>query len=310
MSNLKIIISVIITCPLLLITFSHSVTAQSFSLGIYPPLLEVMIMPGKSVSQKYELSNGENEIALTPKITAFTPSGEKGNVQLSEDNKDIEAVKKWFSFENTAIEFDKPFTLSPNEVRSLLLKISIPPNTQEKDYYFTLMFSSEPQPQTKGSGVYQVGVIGTNLLITVSKDGKPLKQGEIAEFKLSGLPIIDSFDTPEFVIRLKNISKSYWKPFGKITTSGLLGQKWEQELIPDNILGNSIRQIQVSTSSANSKFLIGPYQARIEFTPDQEEIKVNQAISYFAFPFKGLLGIVIAFIIIRFIGSFYTKTRS
>jgi hypothetical protein len=307
--SLKIVIFFLLF-PLSHYLLSMPARAQSFSLGIYPPILEVMIMPGKTITQKYELSNGENKITLTPKIVVFTPTGEKGNVQFPDDSKEIETLKKWFSFENTAIEFDKPFILNPNEVKSTLLKISIPPAAAEKDYYLTLMFSSEPQPQTRGSGVYQVGVIGSNLLVTVSKDGKPLKQGEVAEFKLNGLRIIDSFDSPTYIIRLKNSSKTYWKPFGKIATTGLIGQKWEQELIPDNILGNSIREIQVSTPSANPKFLIGPYQAKIEFVPDQEEAKISQTISYFAFPFKGLLGVVIAVIIIRFIGTFYAKSRS
>jgi hypothetical protein len=298
------------------ILHSEKVSAQTFSLGIYPPLLEVMIMPGKTITQKYEIANGENKITLTPKIVVFTPSGEKGNVQFLDNNKETETTKNWFSFENTPIEFGKPFTLSPNEAKSLLLKISIPANAQEKDYYFTLMFSSEPEPQARGSGIYQVGVIGTHLLITISKDGKPLKQGEVEAFALSNFQfsifnfqLLDSFTQPQYRIRIKNTGKTYWKPFGKITTSGLLGQKWEQELIPDNILGNSIREIQASTPSANQKFLLGPYQAKVEFTPDQEETIISQTISYFAFPFKGLLGIIIGLTIIRIIASFYTKSR-
>ncbi|MFZ5366534.1 MAG: hypothetical protein ACOZBZ_04635 [Patescibacteria group bacterium] len=309
--------------------FFHSpeARAQTFSLSIYPPLLEVMMMPGKSIIQAYQLENSGDETIINTQILPFEPGDELGNVSLrGPTSEEVGPPKGWFSFENADLALGQPFVLRSGESKQIILRIKIPENTREDDYYFTFLFSTKPKERGGGTTTSGAGVIGSNILLTVSRSGKPVKRGEIVEFTLRtshfALPIIDSFDKPEFLLRVKNTGRAFWKPFGKIKIEGLLGQKYEQELIPDNVLVGSIRQIQVATPSASptsraagiasgdarhfalpTSFLLGPYRAKVEFSLEEDggSQTLSAVTSFLALPGKLSLAILIAVSIVLLI---------
>ncbi len=286
--------------------FSIPAKAQTFSLGIYPPLLEVMMMPGKSITQVFRLENSGDEMILNTQIIPFEPADEFGNVSLrGPTSREVGPPKGWFNFENADISLGKPFVLKSGETKQIILRIRIPQNTREDDYYFTFLFSSEPSARISGTATQEAGVIGANILLTVSRTGKPVKKGEIIEFQISNVKfqIIDSFDKPEFLLRVKNTGRAFWKPFGKIKIEGLFRQKWEQELLPENVLAGSIRQIQVATESSQPAFLVGPYRAEVEFSLDEDGESLSTAISFLVLPIKALFGVLTGCVILFIIKS-------
>ena len=102
-----------------------------------------------------------------------------------------------------------------------------------------------------------------------------------------------------------NTGRTFWKPFGKIKIEGLLRQKWEQELQPDNVLAGSIRQINIATPSAEPAFLIGPYRAKAEFNleEDGQGRTLSSTTSFLALPFKALIGVLTGCVILFTIKS-------
>jgi len=301
---------VILIFTFCILNLARSARAQTFSLGLYPPLLEVMIMPGKSITQVYQLNNYGDETILNTQILPFEPKDEQGNISLrGVTSREVTPPKEWFNFENADISLGKPFVLKSGESKQIILRIKIPENSREDDYYFTLLFQSQPQEKIGGSKTIQKGAIGANILLTVSRSGKPVKKGEIVEFKLRNcyiaklLPsfcLFESFDKPEFLLRVKNTGRTFWKPFGKIEVKGLLGQRWEEELLPENVLMDSIRQIRTATESGKPNFLIGPYKAKVEFNleEDQSGETLSSSLSFLALPIKFILGILISILIL------------
>jgi len=301
--------------------FPTPVAAQTFSLAISPPLLELMIMPGKSYLQPYAVTNTGTKITLTPSLTTFSPKDEFGHISLNPPST-INHLPSIIQLDNPAIKLNEPFEIDANETKNLNLRMTVPSDAEEKDYYLTLLFSSQPNSSSQsndsqiGSGSQLVGVIGTNILITVSKDGKPLKQGEIIDFRLSNfqflisnIEFIDSFDPPQYKIRIKNTGRTYWKPVGQVTATGTLNQKWTNYLQSDNILGSSIREISLATPSAQPNFLIGAYKTTLSFQTDEEDEKILKSITFIALPIKLILGLVIAVILLKII-SLYIRRRS
>jgi hypothetical protein len=276
---------------LLFVIFSRPATAQTFDLSISPPLLEVMIKPGKTITQAYQLTNSGPSTEVTPTIVLFTPSDEKGHILISDKTYQLTPVN--FSLQNSGIEIGKPFTISTNQTIQLVLKVSIPPQAEENDYYFSFLLSTKPSKISQNTSVSQAGIIGTNLLVTITKDGQPISKGEIAKFEIRNLKfeIMDSLETPDFRLLLRNTGKNYWKPFGEITIQGPMGQKWNQEILPENILTNSLRQVQVSTPSASKPgFIFGKFTAKVQFNLDEEKqgTLLTSQITFVAIPYKAL----------------------
>lgn len=312
-----------------LIVMAPAVRGQTLSLGVYPPLLEVMIQPGKSITQVYKLTNGgETDLAFTSLIVPFESADEFGNIKLLSESGSVNfrsqsvPFRGWFSFQNADLDLGQKFILKTNQEQEIVLKIQIPENALQEDYYATMLFETLPGVFIGGASASQAQAkIGSNILLTVSKEGRPFKKAEIVEFGLLSsifnLPIIDSFDKPQFVLRIKNTGKAYFKPIGTISVSGWMGQKYLLDLLPENVLVDSVRALKCANPDFSksgsleefgpcrleSKFLLGRYQAGVEFGLDKTNVEYSADTTFFAFPFKLILGVTIAIILTRLIKS-------
>ncbi len=301
-----------------LLTFNLiKVNAQSLSLSIYPPLLEVMIKPGKSITQVYKLiNNGETDLVMTSKIVSFEPADELGNIKLGNGNSKLASINDYFSFQNADLKLGESFTLKAGAQQQIVLKISAPQDAPEKDYYLTLLFETNPQENLylhPGGVSSAQAKIGSNILLTVSETGEPPRKAETIEFKLQNakFKIIDSFTKPQFVLRIKNTGRSLFKPMGTITLTGWLGQKYLLNLLPENILSGSIRKIGCSlpdnpevfgSCQIKPKFLLGFYQAKAEFGLEKISNDYTTQINFIALPIKlilALLGLAFLLLIVK-----------
>ncbi len=116
--------TIIFITVITVITFikAGGVTAQGISLGIWPPLLEVMIQPGKSITQVYKLSNqGETDLLMTSKIASFAPADEQGSIRLLPwANSGI-----LISFQNANLALGEKFLLPAGQTQEIVLKIAV-----------------------------------------------------------------------------------------------------------------------------------------------------------------------------------------
>lgn len=301
------IISVFLLIYWVIGLLGYSAYAQFLGLGIYPPLLEVTIMPGKTITQVYKLSNpGEVDLMMTSSIVSFEPSDETGSIKFVEDPERLKPIS--FAFLNANLRLGQTFPLPAGGTQEVVLIIKVPETAPEKDYYATLLFQTAPM---KGYGTLSAtqtqAKIGANLLITVSRTGKPIKKATVEEFKLFNWYIIDSFTQPEFFIKIKNAGHSYFKPLGNITLRGWFNQTETLELLPQNILSGFSREIQcqiddkVGPCQGTFKFLVGPFRAKLEFGLDDFSSQYQKEIRFIAIPIKLVLGLFILVIILGLI---------
>lgn len=258
----------------------NNIKAQNaISLSITPPIFETMIQPGKEVKQTYSIENLGGDTLLTPKIVYFTPSDENGNVELT----DVQAPE-WVKYESS------PFAIKSLERIDFSVIISPPSNTSETDHFLTLVFETDKPTDILGqnSSLYKTQ-IGSNILLTISKDGNPKKSADILNFKAP--KIIDSFSNINYSLTLQNNGNSFWKPTGKIIVQGT-NLNSTLTLAPLNIVSGYSRKIpciqneELIDCKITKKPLIGIYKADLEFRMDESaEIKKTESIT-FAFPFS------------------------
>lgn len=306
---MKLKIFSLMTSFLFIINFwflATSTQAQTISLSIYPPLLEVTLKPGKSITQVYKITNNsEQDFIMNSQIVSFEPSDELGNVQLNSDNQS--PAKEWFSFQNADLQLGQSFLLKSGQTQQVVLAVKTPPQAKEDDYYLALLFETQLSSLNKElSNAQAQAKIGANILLTVSETGEPPRKAEIAEFKIqkTKFKIIDSFTQPQFVLKIKNSGHSLFKPMGTITTTGWLKQKYLLDLLPENILTKSTRQIACESNSESkicrlpSKFLFGPYETKIEFGLDKISSDYTAKITFIALPIKLIFVVLLLIILI------------
>lgn len=268
--------------------FPKDVIAQAISLSITPPLLELTIQPGKEVKQTYSITNNGGDTVLTPKIVYFTSADESGNIDLSEDS-----APDWIKYNKDPINLKNGIKTDYNVI------FSPPNNTEEIDHFLTLIFeSTTPVDLINQNSVSYQSQIGTNILLTISKDGNPKKSAEIIEF--SAPRIIDSIlpisypggTSSAYHLILANNGNSFWKPIGKIITKGET-----LKLAPQNILSGSNRIISciqdenLINCNFKNKFRIGKIVSNLEFTTDDDPKIYKKEVTTIAFPFS-IFGII------------------
>lgn len=296
------------------------VGAQQVGLSISPPLLEVMIQPGKSITKAYQLTNNSDfDLYLIAKIVPFTPADLSGNISLDHESK-ITNHESLFTLQNSNIQLNQPFQLTAGTSQQLVLKLDIPQVVEEKDYYYTLLI--EQAERGKYIGSQHRIKIGSNLLITVSESGQPKTNFNLAEF--SARPkFADLFDQVEFNLVIENTGQAFFKPEGKIEIyNTFFNRKMaELNLLPENILVNSSRKIkcmenQTKTITSEvksadtsevlrpitctfSSTLPGKYKAVIT-SPSNKPLTTNtQHQTYFYLvPFRLTLALLMAILII------------
>lgn len=281
--NFKLKIATALLFCFALLAHPAKVYSQNLSLSLWPPLLEVMMQPGRSITQVFQLTNNSNQdLLIIPQILAFKPNGNTGLIAL--DANPSPAIS-FFSFESRE-KLGEPFLVKAGQGRQLVLKISVPSNTPESDYYQTLLFSSLSAPSYSQSPGASSSVIqiGSNILLTVSQTGKPLLSGKIAQFSLP--QIIDSFSPVSLIVILENTSRTFWKPFGEITLIGLFDQKRTIKLLEQNVLAYSSRQLTIEPFRPTIP--IGPFKAQLKFTLNENGPLISQEISFWYLPYKAV----------------------
>lgn len=303
----KIIIALIIIFTINLTKTNSYVKAQNVSLSISPPILEAIIKPEDKIEQTYTLKNEGPDTLVSIHIFPFNQADEFGNplVSRSIEEYDPLLLKYWFSLKEPEITFGEKFALRQGEEKKIILVIDPEDNAENGDYYFTLIFRTELDnifvaPETKSS--LSQAEIGSNILITISKDGLIKRKAAIKEFKAP--KIIDSFSNFDYQIKIANIGDAYFKPFGKVTIQSVIGKKYILNLAPQNIITASSRQIycleeeKLVTCRLPVKFLIGPYKATLSFEVEGEKEKYQKTINTFGVPVLPLLIFIILIILL------------
>lgn len=277
--------------------------AQSLGLTISPPIFEVMIKPGKSVSQTFKITNDGDPVILAATLGELTESGIKNNPDF--------VPEIWLTTRNSEVELDRPLLIKTHETRKMTLLINPGIGTTEGDYYRVLYFTTKPNPIADTSQASIAQNIGSPILITVTNTGFVDKSAKIKSFTV---PLIfDSFDNLNTRIDVENSGKTYFRPVGNINLDGPLGHA-VFNIIPQVILAGQTKTISAENSyqTLSKKltlslpgFFIGKYTLKTDFTLDESKIRLTQTKTTYAFPWKISTGIILGI----FLFSYFVKRK-
>lgn len=298
-----------------LFIYSGNVRAQQVSLSISPPLLEIFIKPGKSIMVAYNLKNYGDPTFINLKILPFEAKDELGNIRIKQE---FEGPAR-FDLDNSDLKLDQPFFLKTNDTQQILLRIRIPENITDGDFYYSLLAETTPPTASEGIGSARTkATIGSNILITISNSGDIDIKPKIALFSTQGgfalnkeIRIFDSLDKIPMILTIVNKGKNMIKPEGQINLKGNFGEIAKYDIISKNILAESERLMeatpsaQINNDNKNtlvlSGFFIGKYNLSAQIKFGENSPTIFGSTVFYAFPFKITGGILLALIFVIFI---------
>lgn len=290
------------------------VNAQQVSLSISPPLLELFIKPGKSIMVAYNLKNYGDPTFINLKILPFEAKDGLGNIRIKQE---FEGPVR-FELDNSELKLDQPFFLKTNDTQQILLRIRIPENITDGDFYYSLLAETTPPTASEGIGSARTkATIGSNILITISNSGDIYIKPKIALFSIQGgfalnkIRIFDSLDKIPIILTVVNKGKNMIKPEGQINLKGNFGETAKYDIISKNILAESERLMEATPSAqidydnkntlVLSGFFIGKYNLSTQITFGENSPTIFGSSEFYAFPFRIISGVLLAIITVIFI---------
>lgn len=299
----KIVFLLLATSYWLLATPAHA----DFSLGVYPPILQIDATPPTSIKQNITLVNqSDSAVSLSVGFKPFT--------QNDNDNGEVQYTDNFFAADPSIfqkiqlLDNNSPMSviqLAPKQQKTFTLHVGLPKNEPAGDYYFSIVFSANPSSApTDNSGSALSGGIATNVLLSVGPKG-PVN-GFIEDYSA---PYFVTNGPVNFSIKANNLSRQFITPHGEILIKNMFGQLiGKVDLLPVNILAGTSRFVPSSglPNTATKavwpeKFLLGMYKANLVFSLSPQGPIFTRSIYFFAMPWQYILGGIIAILLIGFI---------
>lgn len=290
------------------------VNAQRLSVSLTPPLVKLLIKPGKSVLIAYKLDNLGDPTTFTTKLVSFKPKGYSGKLDLTDR---LDGPMR-FELENSDLALGDNFFMKTKDTKQLLLKIRAPEGAPEGDYYYSFLIFNKPLSAIAGSASSQaVGAVGSNILVTVSESGLTEIKGNVAFFDVSpryGFTVLgkkfnffESTDKIPVVLILENNGKNMIKPDGEITLVGNFGEKASYKIVAQNVLAGSQRILTATpsadidtsrpTSLALSGFFLGHYKLSAALNFGEGTSNIFAATDFYAFPIRLTLAMFLTILV-------------
>ncbi len=299
----------------LLILIPHRFAfAQGTSLGIYPPIFQVNTTPPAQVEAPLTIQNrGDDPINLRIELRPFVASdredGQIKYISQSEANfRDPLILQRVQILDGSTIT--TTLSLASKQEKNLTLRINIPRDDPSADYYFSIIFLTTQDSIENANVSKSVSGIATNVLLSI---GAGKATGAIQEFFS---PLLVERGPIPFTVRVKNTGNSFVSPKGEIIIKNIFDQPIGRvDLAQVNILSKSVRSIpsidfldeeknlpeKEIAASWDEKFVLGPYKASLSLAISDQGPILRRDVFFFAFPFKVLVGVVLAILIVLYV---------
>ncbi len=305
-------LSLLITLIFFLSFGIRPLEAADISLSIHPPLLKVVIKPGRNITQVFKIENRSAETkTLIARLVPFTDADDIGNPNI--DPRTTAPWLGYFTLANSKIQLDRPFELKAGQSDQLVLSISIPSTAPLKDLYATLLVTSYANTidsQLQGSAVS--ATIGSNLLISVSTQASPSTILKITDLlpepgkyiKIGDYYFIDNITPLYFSAIAKNEGEYTAETRGVFRIERNEQNPVDlQSVLPQYVLSHSQRKLGTINDTGFNFTpgfnMIGYHAVRIDIR--SENANASSKIDIIFFPGKIFIGIIAAIIFLKII---------
>ncbi|MFQ5860425.1 MAG: hypothetical protein ACE5IG_02605 [Dehalococcoidia bacterium] len=180
------------------------------AIRISPPNFELEADPGQVVAQQIRVTNrGEAPIPITMEVAGFTPTGQEGQVALTED-EEVRGIVTWLTVS------PRSFVLEPDQEQQVTFVIEVPLDAEPGGHYASILASVGATTQ---AGAVAVGQrVGSLVLLRVS--GEVIEQARVTSFSVPGLSAKGPIPLD---ILVENTGNVHVRPAGEIIVKGTFG---------------------------------------------------------------------------------------
>jgi hypothetical protein len=265
--------------------------ASTQSFQISPPTANYAANPGGQSKGTIKVTNlTDTQISLKLNKQNFVAKGEEGEIELVDNGDPLYSLAPWFNLIEPNVDIPARATV---EVHYL---IDIPANAEPGGRYGTIIFSSAAPklPQGVSGATVQQDIAG---IVFQRINGAASEHLDVVTFS----PENHSSEYGPVLLntRLKNTGTVHEKATGTITIKNMFGFQVAKFPLEEHfVIPGSIRHLKNTwPSGKSSQWLFGSYTADLSATY-ASGLKLSASTSFIIFPWKIILAVIIAFIVL------------
>lgn len=271
---------------------SALVWAKPVGISITPAKMYLTIEKGETEDSSVTAINPNDfPIDVVTEVEDFVPTTVPGDITFIPKYEGVTSLVDWIKIEKAI------FPLGPQERKDLPFKIEVPEDADAGGHYAAIFFKPVPK-EIEGAALQVSGRVGA--LVMVAVPGEVIQTGEIAEFKG---PKVVSRGPIEFTFLFRNTGTTHYQAEGIIEITNLLGRKTSLEVPKQVVLPQGSKNIKAVW---DVKYLFGRYNAQLNLADGEGNIH-TASLTFWAFPWREVLGLVVIVAILVFVGRTLKK---
>jgi len=270
--------------------------AQGGGATVSPTNFEIDANPGEIKPNTIKVYNPtDNIVTIKMSVEDFHPLGEEGGVAVEPGADTTYSLKAWVTISPSE------FILQPKEEKFVEFTIKIPENAEPGGKWGSILAS--PTTVSGGEGVIGATIApSTGTLVLLRISGEVFEELLVKEFSAD-----QSFfekGPVSFSIRFENTGTVHLKPRGFVRITNWRGKVTDIGFPQQNVIPGSIRKIEAKWQK---EWLFGKYTAMVVGSYGDKNLPfISSVLTFWAFPWRIGLGILIVLIIVLL---FFYKTR-
>jgi hypothetical protein len=262
--------------------------APAFAVTVGPGKLEYHTDPGAVINGTLVLINE------TAEKQTFWPSFEKFTEQNGEKKflpSEPSELANW-------IKLPESVTLEPGQQNGVPFTITVPQKAPPGGHFAVIWWGAASPESNQVSIVTRAGI-----LVFLQVSGDVNESGTLTSFAAGNRQFF-FFQLPEsFDVRFRNAGNTYLKPKGRLLLKNIFGRTVADFGINDGnriLLPDTEDGLRVAKKFDKAPFAFGLYQAQLSLNWGEKPETVQKTIWFFVFPWKQVLGGLIALVILFF----------
>lgn len=273
--------------------------AQSTTLSVTPPVVEILIAPGKKLIQNFTFKADGSDLAVIPEIHLVKPQDDHGHVIIDPRPYNPSTISLTISSNH---ELGKAVPLKNGEL-NFSLTLDAASVDMAEDVYLALVLKVISTDKLESASATLPG-ISALILATINPSGVTPIDLNIENFDL---PLFhDSYLPLTVSPTLKNNVPIMLRPRGSFEVLNSRGKSiYSLPLYPNLILGDSARAIQAdikdlpsSLTWSPSRKNIGPYRLRLTIKTEGGTKIVEVEKPIWIFPIRGAILVILGLILV------------
>jgi len=272
-----------IACALL-VPLSGVVQADSMSISVTPPLIQLTVGPGESWASSLKVINTNSyDVSYYASVVDFKAQGEQGEGTLIPLVAGASTTPNSYSLASWITLSPEPVRIRAGSSGSIPFTVHVPMNAEPGGHYAAILVGTEPGGvQLTGPSMRISSFVSS--LVFVKIRGETTERGRIREFRTERY--VNDTPSADFILRFENTGNTHIQPQGDVVIYNMWGKKRGELAVNQNgnfgnVLPGTTRKFSFTWAGDTDLLDIGRYRAVVTLSYGSDGKQNISAAAYF-----------------------------